>query len=384
MPIYLDTAASTALDPQVLEIMLQALGADGDFANPSSGEHEPGRHAAEAVEGARARVAKELGCGHDEIVFTSGATESINLALRGVALANRAQGRHIVTSQIEHKATLACCAALERDGFDVTYVPPDAGGQVDPDAVAAALRDDSLLVSVMHTNNETGVIQPIDEIAEVAARQGVLLHVDAAQAAGKFRLHLEEQQIDLLSLSAHKFHGPKGAGCLAIRDRSRLRLQPLAYGGGQEFGLRPGTQATHQILGLAAALELAARRRASDLEMVAQLKAHFVGRISAELPVRLQGNAARVSPYIANLSIVGIRSDALINQTSAEIAIASGAACSAGTYEPSPVLRAMGVEGDTLYGAVRVSFDRNHTTADMDRAAAAIVAAVRRIRELNA
>lgn len=384
MPIYLDTAASTAIDPQVLAVMLQALGADGAFANPSSGEHEPGRHAAEAVEGARARVAKELGCGHDKIVFTSGATESINLALRGVALAHRAQGRHIVTSQIEHKATLACCAALERDGFDVTYVPPDASGQVDPDAVAAALRDDTLLVSVMHTNNETGVIQPIEAIAEVAARQGVLLHVDAAQAAGKFRLHLEEQQIDLLSLSAHKFHGPKGAGCLAIRDRSRLRLQPLVYGGGQEFGLRPGTQPTHQILGLAAALELAARRRASDLALVAQLKAHFMGCISAELPVRLQGNAARVSPYIANLSIVGIRSDALINQTSAEIAIASGAACSAGTYEPSPVLRAMGVEGDTLYGAVRVSFDRNHTTADMDRAAAAIVAAVRRIRELDA
>lgn len=384
MPIYLDTAASTALDPKVLDVMLQALGAGADFANPSSGEHEPGRHAAEAVEGARARVARELGCGSDEIIFTSGATESINLALRGVALANRAQGRHIVTSQIEHKATLACCAALERDGFEVTYVPPDRGGRIDADAVAAALRNDTLLVSVMHTNNETGVIQPVGEIADAAARHGVLLHVDAAQAAGKFQLHLDEQQIDLLSLSAHKFHGPKGAGCLAIRDRKRLRLQPLAYGGGQEFGLRPGTQPTHQILGLAAALELAADRRAADLEAVTRIKAHFVSRLSADLPITVHGNPSCVSPYIVNFSIAGIRSDALINQASADIAIASGSACSSGAYEPSPVLRAMGVDGDALYGAVRVSFDRNHTPADMDRAVGAIVAAVGRIRELDA
>jgi cysteine desulfurase len=383
-PIYFDTAATTRVAPEVMQAMVQALGDDALFANPSSAAHWPGRAAIAAIDQARERVAAEFGCEAAEVVFTSGATESINLALRGLATAHAEQGRHIVTTRIEHQATLACCQALERDGFEVTYLRPESSGRVAPASVAAALRPDTLLISIMHINNETGVMQPIDAIADIAAEQGVLLHVDAAQAAGKFPIHLHQAQIDLLSLSAHKFHGPKGVGCLLIRDRRRLPLRPLVYGGGQEFGLRPGTLPTHQILGLAAALELAAERRVADLARVAALKARFLTKLSAALPIRVHGDGAHSSPYILNLSIDGIRGDALINQTAADIAIASGSACSSGTVEPSAVLRAMGIEGDALYGAVRVSFDREHTDADIDHAVDAIVAAVGRLRALEA
>ncbi len=383
-PIYFDTAATTRVEPEVLAAMMEVLEGPCTFANPSSVEHIPGRAASADIHKAREAVAAELGCDPDEIVFTSGATESINLALQGIALAHAKSGRHIVTSKIEHKATLACCAALEREGFVVTYLSPGFDGMVPPEAIASALRPDTLLVSIMHINNETGVMQPIEAIAAIAAERGVLLHVDAAQAAGKFRIDLAKSPVDLLSLSAHKFHGPKGIGCLAVRDRRRLRLRPLAYGGGQEFGLRPGTLPTHQIVGLAKALTLAANRRTADLERVAALKAQCVEMLKASLDPSIHGDPDRTSPYILNFAIKGIRSDALINQTASEIAIASGSACSSGAVEPSAVLRAMGIEGDALRGAVRLSFDRSHTRDDISTAVAAIAAAVQRLRDLDA
>jgi cysteine desulfurase len=216
------------------------------------------------------------------------------------------------------------------------------------------------------------------------AEHGVLLHVDAAQATGKFRIDLQQTPIDLLSLSAHKFHGPKGVGCLVVRNRRRLRLRPLMYGGGQEFGLRPGTLATHQIVGLAVALSLAADRRVADLARVTDLKQHFIESLGSLLPVQIHGQPEDASPYIVNFSIAGIGSDALINQLADELAIASGSACSSGTVEPSYVLRAMGVEGDALYGAVRLSFDRNHSIGNVSTAVDQIVAAVRRMQELTA
>jgi cysteine desulfurase len=380
-PIYFDTAATTRVAPEVREAMVQALVAPALFANPSSAEHG---EAAAVIDQARAAIAAELACETDEVIFTSGATESINLALRGVALSYANHGGHIVTSKIEHKATLACCAALERDGFSVTYLAPNPGGVVSPQSVADALKPDTLLVSIMHTNNETGAMQPIEAIAALAAERGVLLHVDAAQAAGKFPINLTRTPIDLLSLSAHKFHGPKGIGCLAVRNRRRLRLQPLAYGGGQEFGLRPGTLPTHQILGLALAFTLAAARREGDLKHVATLRAQCVEALSNKLGAIIHGDPDCASPYILNFAVPGIRSDALINQTAAEIAIASGSACSSGAFEPSSVLRAMGIEGDSLYGAVRMSFDRSHTEDDIATAVEAITAAVQRMRMLDA
>ena len=382
-PLYFDAAATTAVAPEVLARMVEVLGGEGAYANPSSAAHLPGQAAAAVVESARAEIAAELGCEADEVVFTSGATEANNLALRGIALAHAEHGRHLVASAIEHKSVLECCAALQREGYDVTYLSPTRGGWVEPDAVARALRPDTLLVSLQHANNETGLMQPIAEVADLAAQAGVLLHVDAAQAAGKFKIDLRQIPIDLLSLSAHKFHGPKGAGCLVVRNRRQLRLQPLMHGGGQEFGLRPGTLATHQIVGLSAALTLAATRREADLAHVSELKRRFLQQLGERLPVQVHGELARSSPYIVNFSIAGIGSDALINQLKSELAIASGSACSSGAVEPSYVLRAMGIEGGPLYGAVRVSFSRDHRLADVSAAVERISAAVGRMQELE-
>jgi cysteine desulfurase len=288
-----------------------------------------------------------------------------------------------VASAIEHKSVLECCAALQREGYDITYLTPNSGGWVEPDAVAHALRPDTLLVSLQYINNETGVMQPLAEVAEIAAQAGVLFHVDAAQAAGKFAIDLTEIPIDLLALSAHKFHGPKGIGCLVVRNRRRTRLQPLMYGGGQEFGLRPGTLATHQIVGLSSALSLAARRREEDLAHVRHLKRFFLEQLGGRLPLQVHGDLQRSSPYIVNFSIEGIISDALINQLRADLAIASGSACSSGAVEPSYVLRAMGIEGGPLYGAVRLSFSRDHAMAEVSAAVESIIAAVCRMKELD-
>lgn len=381
-PLYFDTAATTAVAAEVVARMVECLcGPDGD-ANPSS-PHLPGQAAATVVARARAKIAAELGCETDEVIFTSGATEANNLALRGIALAHAAHGRHLVTSAIEHKSVLECCAVLAREGYEITCLAPNGGGWVEPEAVARALRPDTLLVSLQHINNETGVMQPIAEVADLAARAGVLFHVDAAQAAGKFAIDLQNIPIDLLALSAHKFHGPKGVGCLVVRNRRHLRLQPLMVGGGQEFGLRPGTLATHQIVGLSTALALAAKRREADLAHVHALKRHFLEQLGQRLPVRVQGDLARSSPYIVNFSIEGIPGEALINQVSADLAIASGSACSSGTIEPSHVLRAIGIEGDPLYGAVRLSFGRDHKMAEVSTAIERIVAAVDRMKALD-
>lgn len=381
--LYFDTAATTRLAPEVLDKMVQQLGSEELFANPSSISHRPGQLAAAVIDEARAQVACELGCEFGEVIFTSGATEANNLALRGVALAHADQGRHIVTSAIEHKSVLDCCVALQAEGYEITYLIPNDGGWVEPEAVARALRADTLLISLQHTNNETGVMQPIAEIAELAIGAGVLLHVDAAQAAGKFCIDLQEIPIDLLTLSAHKFHGPKGIGCLVVRDRRHLRLQPLMYGGGQEFGLRPGTLATHQIVGLSSALNLAKARREADLSHVRLLNRRFLEQLTARLQVQVNGDRAHSSPYIVNFSIEGISSDALINQLMGALAISSGSACSTGAVEPSYVLRAMGIEGGRLYGAVRLSFSNNHTLSEIDYAVEQITAAVYRMQELD-
>ncbi|MDQ5909479.1 MAG: cysteine desulfurase [Pseudomonadota bacterium] len=378
--LYFDTAATTPVAPDVLTQMVRILSGEQGDANPSS-THLPGQTAAAIIAAARAEIAAELGAEPDEVIFTSGATEANNLALQGVALAHAAQGRHLVTSAIEHKSVLACCAALERKGYEVTCLTPNRQGWVEPESIRAALRQDTLLVSLMHTNNETGVLQPIAEVAEVAAEAGVLFHVDAAQSAGKFAIDLQQLPIDLLSFSAHKFHGPKGVGCLVVRNRRHLRLQALMFGGSQEFGLRPGTLATHQIVGLSAALTLAARRREADLPQVAGLKRQFLEQLGSRQPIQVHGDPTHCSPYIVNFAIPGISSTALINQLATEVALGSGSACSSGAVEPSPVLRAMGIEDESLYGAVRLSFSRDHTPAEVTLAVERIAAAAQRIQE---
>ena len=381
--MYFDTASTTQIAQEVLDKMIACLGPDGCHGNPSSIMHQPGRDAEAVVAAARKEVAAELGCEAGEVVFTSGATEANNLAIQGIALAYMSHGRHLITSKSEHKSVLETCQSLERQGFEVTYLTPNRAGWIEPEDVKNALRADTLLVSLMHTNNETGVQQPLEAIADLMSNAGVLFHVDASQAAGKFAIDLRSLPIDLLSLSAHKFHGPKGAGCLIIRNRRRLRMQPLVFGGGQEFGLRSGTLATHQIVGLSEAIRLAASRRDTDFAHVVELKSIFLKKLATQIKITIHGDQRHCSPYLVNLSVPGIGSDALINQLSNDVAISSGAACSSGTIDSSYVLRAMGIDGDDLYGAVRIGFSRYHTTDEVLTAAENIVAAVHRMQELD-
>ena len=378
-PIYFDNNATTAIAPEVIEAMQPYL--LEHFGNPSS-FYSIARCVRRAVEEARAQIAGLLGATAEEVIFTSCGTESDNAALNS-ALEAFPDRRHVITTAVEHPAVLNFAKRLQGKGYRVTFLPVDRKGQIDCAHLRAVLADDTAVVSVMHANNETGVMQPIAELAAMAAEAGVLFHVDAAQAAGKFAIDLQQIPIDLLALSAHKFHGPKGVGCLVVRNRRHLRLQPLMYGGGQEFGLRPGTLATHQIVGLSTALSLAGGRREADLAHVTELKRQFLGQLGAHLSFQVHGDPGRCSPYIVNFAIPGVSSDALINQLAADVAIASGSACSSGTVEPSTVLRAMGIEGDPLYGAVRLSFSRDHTIAEVILAVERIVAAVRRMQELD-
>lgn len=382
-PIYLDTASTTPVAPEAIKAMLAHLGGDSCYYNPASTTHQLGQDAFASVQTSRTAIANVLGCETDEVIFTSGATEANNLALRGIARANVSHGRHIITSCIEHKSILETCHALEREGFKITYLQPNTQGWVAPEAVQNALRPETLFVSLQHTNNETGVVQPIEEVAALLAEAGVLFHVDAAQAVGKFPINLKHISIDLLSLSAHKFHGPKGVGCLVIRNRRQLRLQPLLTGGGQEFGLRSGTLPTHQIVGMSAALQLVAQHRERDLDHVQALKNSFIEQLKLHCSITIQGDMACTSPYIVNFSINGIGSDALLNQLATTVALSSGSACASGTIDPSYVLRAMRVESDALYGAIRASFSRYHTVDDISQATARIIAAVRRMQDLD-
>lgn len=379
-PLYFDTAATTFVDSEVLADMLAAL---RDNDGNASSNHIFGQRAAALVEAARLEIAHELGCDADEVVFTGGATEANNLALRGIARAHRDRGRHIVTSAIEHHAILNCCRDLGREGFETTYVRPNRSGWVEPEAVVDALRPDTLIVSIMHTNNETGVMQPISDIAHVLTDAGILFHVDAAQGAGKFAIDLRDTPIDLLSLSAHKFHGPKGVGCLIVRNRKALRLEPLMAGGQQEYGLRPGTLANHQIVGFGSALKRAAASRSRDVAHVSELRTHFIERLGVELPIKVHGDRTRISPYILSLSIDGVPNDALVNRLSHRIAIGTGSACSSGAIEPSHVLRAMGIEGSGLYGAIRIGLGRDHTQAQVNEASRLIIDATKAILALT-
>jgi len=379
--LYFDSASTTPIDPEVVAEMTDAL--QSLLGNPSAAAHGYGQAAARRVASCRERIADVFGCEPDEVIFTSGATESDNLALMGVARAYADRGRHLVVSAIEHRAVLACAEQLEREGFEISRVRPDSNGVIQPEAIAAALRPETLLVSVMHTNNETGVLQPIDTIAEVAAEAGVLFHVDAAQAAGKYAIDLDATPIDLLTASGHKLQGPKGIGCLIIRNRRQLRLAPMMHGGEQEYGLRPGTLPVHQIIGFASALTKISAQRDADRAQVTAVRERFLHSLAAsDIPVIQHGAEAPRSPYILGLSIPGIPSDALINQLAGSLAISSGSACSSGTVEPSHVLRAMGVSDQALYSAFRVSFDRTHSVEQAEEGGRLIINAVQRIQAL--
>ncbi len=382
-PIYLDYLATTPVDPRVAEKLAQCLTLDGNFGNPASRSHMIGWRAEAAVEEARGEVADLLGADPREIVWTSGATEADNLAIKGVAHWHRGRGRHIVTSAIEHKAVLDTCAHLETQGFEVTYLTPDARGSITAAAVADALREDTVLVSVMHANNEIGTINDIEAIAAVTREAGVLLHVDAAQSAGKIPIDLQRAPVDLMSLSAHKFYGPKGIGALYVRRMPRVRLEAQIHGGGHERGMRSGTLPTHQIVAMGEAARIAREEMSAEAARVRELRERFWQGLAVLEGVQLNGHPDARLPGAINLAFAGVDGESLL-MSLRELAVSSGSACTSASVEPSYVLRALGLGDELAHSSLRFSFGRFSTAEDADLAAAAVVRSVTALRSTGA
>jgi cysteine desulfurase len=382
-PAYFDYAATTPVDPRVAVRMAECLTLDGAFGNPGSSSHDYGAAASAAVEAARAEVAAAVGAAPAEVVFTSGATEADNLAVFGIAHHQAAQGRHIVTVRTEHKAVLDPCRELERRGWRVTYLKPGRGGIVDSSQVEAALQADTVLVSVMHVNNEIGVIQDIGSIAGVCAAHGTArLHVDAAQSVGKCAVDFEGWGVDLLSLSAHKAYGPKGVGALVVSRRRGVQLQPLQYGGGQERNLRSGTVATHQVVGMGTAFALAAAAWRDEVPRVAALRERLWLGLAALGGVLRNGDAAHSVAHLLNVSFEDVEGESLLAAVRPRIAVSTGSACTSAAQEPSYVLRALGRDERLAESSLRFSLGRFSTDADVDAALAVLEHAVPRLRRI--
>ncbi len=381
-PIYFDYQATTPADPRVVEKMVECLSMEGNFGNPASRSHFYGWKAEEAVEIARRQVADLIGADPREIVWTSGATESDNLAIKGVAHFYQQKGKHIITSKIEHKAVLDTCRHLEREGFEVTYLDPDENGLTTAEMVKAALRDDTILVSIMHANNEIGVVNDIAAIGEVTRAAKVLFHVDAAQSAGKIPIDLEEMKVDLMSLSAHKMYGPKGIGALYVRRKPRVRLEAQMHGGGHERGMRSGTLATHQIVGMGEAARIAREEMADEALRVSALRDRFWKGISDIEEVHVNGDMENHLPGAINVSIAFVEGESLIMSLK-DLAISSGSACTSASLEPSYVLRALGLDDELAHSSLRFSFGRFTTEQDVDTAVEQLRGAVGKLRELS-
>ncbi len=382
--VYLDYAATTPVAPEVAARMAQCLTREGVFGNPGSTSHDDGEAASELVEAARAQVAAAVGAEPGEVVWTSGATEADNLAIFGTALYYRDAGRHIVTVRTEHKAVLDPCRELERRGWRVTYLTPDRDGMLDPEQVAAALRPDTVLVSIMHVNNETGVIQDIAAIASLCAQAGgARLHVDAAQSVGKCAVNFAALGIDLLSLSAHKAYGPKGVGALVVSRQRGAQLQPLLYGGGQERGLRSGTVATHQVVGMGAAFALAKAAPPYENERIALLQDRLWHGLASLGGVLRNGDGARSVPHLLNVSFEGVEGESLLAAIRPQIAVSTGSACTSITQEPSYVLRALGRDDRLAESSLRFSLGRYSSESDVETAVTVVAHAVERLRRIG-
>lgn len=383
--IYLDYAATTPVDPRVAARMAACLTADGVFGNPASRSHAYGWLAEEAVEDARAQVAELVNCDVRELVWTSGATESDNLAIKGVAqffadAGSPGGGRHLVTSTIEHKAVIDSCKWLEKNGWTVTWLKPGADGVIEPVQLAAALRADTVLVSLMQVNNELGTINDIAALGAVCRARGVLFHVDAAQATGKLPIDLATLPVDLMSFSAHKTYGPKGIGALYVRRAPEVQLSAQIHGGGHERGYRSGTLATHQIVGMGAAFALAGAEMAAETARISALRDRFLQGLAALPGVHLNGSASRRIPHNLNLAFDGVDGETLLNALKG-IAVSTGSACNSATTEPSYVLTGIGLPRARADASLRFSFGRFTTADDIDRAVALVRQAVTGLRQ---
>ena len=380
--IYLDYASTTPVDPRVASKMMEFLTPDGEFGNPASRSHRFGWKADEAVEEARSHVANLVNCDPREIVWTSGATEADNLAIKGVARFYKSKGNHIITSKIEHKAVLDPCRQLEREGFEVTYLDPDQNGVINPSDVKAAIKDTTVLISIMHINNELGSVNDISKIGEIARKNGSFFHVDAAQSTGKTEIDLEKMPIDLMSFSAHKTYGPKGIGALYVRRKPRVRLEALIHGGGHERGMRSGTLATHQIVGMGEAFRLANEEMKQDNVKISKFHEKFLNKVKEIDHVYLNGDIENKVPNILNVSFNFVEGESLIMGLK-DIAVSSGSACTSASLEPSYVLRALGRKDELAHSSIRFSFGRFTTKEDIENTLLLLSNVVERLRELS-
>lgn len=380
--IYLDYSATTPVDPRVAEKMCECLTLDGNFGNPASRSHAFGWKAEEAVENARRQVADLINADPREIVWTSGATESDNLAIKGAAHFYQKKGKHIITSKIEHKAVLDTCRQLEREGFEVTYLDPNTDGLIEPQMVADAIREDTIVVSLMHVNNEIGTITDIQAIGELTRSKGIIFHVDAAQSAGKIDIDTANTKVDLMSFSGHKIYGPKGIGALYVRRKPRVRLEAQMHGGGHERGMRSGTLPTHQIVGMGEAFRIAKEEMVVEAERAKALRDRFLDGIADMEEVFVNGSKEQRVVQNLNVSFAFVEGESLLMSIK-DLAVSSGSACTSASLEPSYVLRALGLNDELAHSSIRFSFGRFTTEEDIDRAVAQVREAVGKLRELS-
>jgi cysteine desulfurase len=380
LPIYMDYNATTPLDSRVLEAMIPYF--TEHFGNPHSRSHKFGWEAEEACEEARASVARLIGANPKEIVFTSGATEANNIAIKGVARFYKDQKKHIITTQTEHKCVIESCRQLANDGFDITYLPVQENGIINLDDLRAAIREDTLLVSIMAVNNEIGVIQPLKEIGEICRSKGVFFHTDAAQAFGKMPLDVEEMKIDLMSISGHKIYGPKGIGALYVRRKPRVRLDSIISGGGQERGLRSGTLPTPLVVGLGKAAEIAAKGMREEQAHIKKLSDKMINSLMEIPEVYLNGDRNQRIPGNVNLSFSCIEGESMIGAIK-DLAVSSGSACTSSSLEPSYVLKAIGVDEELAHTSIRFGLGRFTTEEEVNHAIKLVKNAINKLRELS-
>jgi cysteine desulfurase len=382
LPIYFDYSATTPVDKRAAEKMMEYMTTDGHFGNPASRSHKFGWQAEEAVDIARNQIADLINADPREIVFTSGATESNNIAIKGVANFYHKKGKHIITCKTEHKAVLDTCRELERQGFEVTYLDPETNGLIDLKKLEAAMRDDTVLVSIMHINNEIGVIQDIAEIGEMCRARKIIFHVDAAQSAGKLPIDMQLLKVDLMSFSAHKIYGPKGIGALYVRRKPRIRLEAQMHGGGHERGMRSGTLPTHQIVGMGEAFRIAKEEMAQDLEHVTKMRDRLLAGIKDMEQVFVNGDFDKRYPGNLNVSFNFVEGESLIMALK-DLAVSSGSACTSASLEPSYVLRALGLNDEMAHSSIRFSFGRFTTEEEIDYAIDLIQKAIGHLRDMS-
>ncbi|WP_347254233.1 IscS subfamily cysteine desulfurase [Leminorella grimontii] len=382
LPIYLDYSATTPADPRVAEKMMQYLTLDGIFGNPASRSHRFGWQAEEAVDIARNQIAELVGADPREIVFTSGATESDNLAIKGAANFYQKKGKHIITCKTEHKAVLDTCRQLEREGYEVTYLSPQPNGIIDLGELEAAMREDTSVVSIMHVNNEIGVVQDIATIGEMCRSRGIIFHVDATQSVGKLPIDLSQLKVDLMSFTGHKIYGPKGIGALYVRRKPRVRIEAQMHGGGHERGMRSGTLAVHQIVGMGEAYRIAKEEMATEIPRIRALRDRLWNGLKDIEEVHLNGCLEQGVASILNVSFNYVEGESLMMALK-DLAVSSGSACTSASLEPSYVLRALGLNDELAHSSIRFSLGRFTTEEEIDYTIDLVKKSIGRLRELS-